>query len=106
MAFPGKGVGVGCFGGASVAEQAAEDVGEEVGEQLAFLEGIGAARGDEVGPELEFGLPGRRLLRDAERPYLLAQDFRVEERFGFDSHLPGDRVCATGKKPSVFLLEK
>jgi hypothetical protein len=27
-----------------------------------------------------------------ERPYLLAQDFRVEERFGFDSHLPGDRI--------------
>src|ERR1035438_8923901 len=27
-----------------------------------------------------------------ERPYLLAQDFRVEERFGFDSHLPRDGI--------------
>jgi hypothetical protein len=33
-----------------------------------------------------------------ERPYLLAQDFRVEERFGFDSHLPGDRVCGSWEK--------
>ena len=44
-------------------------------------------------------------LREIERPHLLAQDFRVEERFGFDSHLPGDRLCAIGKKPSGFLLD-
>jgi hypothetical protein len=41
-----------------------------------------------------------------ERPDLLAQDFRVEERFGFDSHLPGKRVCGIGEKPRVFLSEK
>jgi len=29
---------------------------------------------------LELGLPGGRLLRQVEGPYLLAQDFRVEER--------------------------
>jgi hypothetical protein len=33
-----------------------------------------------------------------ERPYLLAQDFRVEERFGFDSHLPRDRISGAGGK--------
>jgi hypothetical protein len=38
-----------------------------------------------------------------ERPHLLAQDLRVEERFGFDSHLPVDRLCGAGKKPSRFL---
>ena len=77
---------------AGVAEQAAEDVGEEVGEQGGFLERVGAAGSDEFGPMLEFGLPGARLLRQIERPDLLAQDFRVEERFGFDGHLPGDRI--------------
>ena len=89
-------------GRAGVAEQAAEDVGEEVGEQLGFLELVGAAGGDEAGPVLEFGLPGRRLLRQVEGPHLLAQDFRVEERFGFDSHLPGRRLCGAYRKPSVF----
>jgi hypothetical protein len=29
---------------------------------------------------------------------LLEKDFRVEERFGFDSHLPGRRLCGTGGK--------
>jgi hypothetical protein len=78
--------------GAGVAEQAAEDVGEEVGEQLAFFERIGTTGGDEVGPMLEFRMPGQRLIREIEGPHLLAQDFRVEERFGFDSHLPRDRI--------------
>jgi hypothetical protein len=55
---------------------------------------------------LEFGLRGARLFRQIERSHLLAQDFQVEERFGFDSHLPGDRVCGAGKKPSGFLLRK
>jgi hypothetical protein len=53
---------------------------------------------------LEFGLTGARLFRQIERPHLLAQDFRVEERFGFDSHLPGHRVGGAGEKPSGFLL--
>jgi hypothetical protein len=43
------------------------------------------------------------LVREIERPHLLAQDFRVEERFGFESHLPGDSVCGRGEKPSGFL---
>jgi hypothetical protein len=42
------------------------------------------------------------LVREGERPHLLAQDFRVEERFGFDSHLPGKRVSGTGKKTKRF----
>jgi hypothetical protein len=92
VAFPGQGVGIGYLGWARVAEQAAEDVGEEVGQQGGFLELVGAAGGDEIGPVLEFGLPGARLLRRVERPHLLAQHFRVEERFGFDSHLPPDRI--------------
>ena len=53
---------------------------------------------------LEFGLPDRHALGQVEGPYLLAEDFRVEERFGFDSHLPGDRVGDAGKKPSAFVV--
>jgi hypothetical protein len=55
---------------------------------------------------LEFGLPDRRLLRQVERPHLLAQDLRVEERFGFERHLFSGRLCRAGKKPSGFLLRK
>ena len=51
---------------------------------------ISAAGGDEAGPVLELGLPDCRLLWEVERPHLLAQDLRMEERFGFESHLPGD----------------
>ena len=74
------------------------------GSRAVSLNWSARAGGDEVGPVLEFGLPDRRLVREIERPHLLAQDFRVEERFGFDSHLPGKRLCGPGKKPSVFLL--
>ena len=59
----------------------------------------GAAGGDETGPVLEFGLPGGRLLRQVVRSHLLAQDFRVEERFGFDGHLPGEKASGRGGKP-------
>jgi hypothetical protein len=69
-----------------VAERAAEDVGEEVGGQGGFLEIIGAAGCDEFGPVLEFGLPVRHALGQVEGLCLLAQDFRVEERFGFEGH--------------------
>ena len=108
MAFAGKGEGVrgGSRGGggemgimgimgvmsvgganrAGVAEQAAKDVGEEVGEQGGFLEIVGAAGCDEFGPVLEFGLPVPRALGQVEGPHLLAEDFRVEERFGFEGH--------------------
>src|ERR1035438_6433741 len=78
--------------GQAGAEHAAEDVGEEVWEPRACFEMVGAAGRDKFGPMLEFGLPDRRLVREIERPHLLAQDFRVEERFGFDSHLPGKRL--------------
>jgi hypothetical protein len=47
---------------------------------------------------LKFGLSGRRLLGQIERPHLLAQDFRVEERFGLDSHLPDRRLCTPQSK--------
>ena len=124
----GKGEGVGRFGGAGagemgvmgimgvmrvrranragVAEQAAEDVGEEVREQGGFLELVGATGGDEAGPVFEFGLSGGGLLGQDERPHLLAQDFRVEERFGFEGHLPGDSVSGVGRKPSAFVLTR
>ena len=104
VAFPGKGVGVGAVlpARAGVAEQAAEDVGQEVGQQGGFLELVGAAGSDEVGPVLEFGLPGRHLLRQVERPHLLAQDLRVEERFGFDSHLPGRGMRLPGRNQAHF----
>jgi hypothetical protein len=45
---------------------------------------------------LGFGLPSARLLRELERPHLLAQELRVKERFGFESHLPADRVFRAG----------
>jgi len=44
-------------------------------------------------PVLEFGLPVPHALRQVESPHLLAEDFRVEERFGFERHLPRDGVC-------------
>ena len=102
MTFAGKGVGIGGPGRAAVAEEAAEDVGEEIGEQGGFLEAIGAAGSDEVSPVPEFGLPGRRLFGQAEGPYLLTEDFRVEERFGFDSHVPRKRVGMGRGKPRGF----
>ncbi len=43
---------------AGVSERAVEEIREKVGKQLAFLEFIGSARPDEVGPVLEFGLAG------------------------------------------------
>jgi hypothetical protein len=82
-------MGVTSVGGANragVAEQAAKDVGEEVGEQGGFLEIVRAAGCDEFGPVLEFGLPVPHALRQVEGPHLLAEDFRVEERFGFEGH--------------------
>jgi hypothetical protein len=85
MAFAGQGEGVGGAGGTGVAEQAAKDVGEEIGEQLGFLEIVRAAGSDEVGPVLELGLPVRDRLREVEGPHLLADDLRMEERFGFES---------------------
>ena len=62
---------------------------------------VGAARSDEVRPTLEFGLPVRRVLGQAEGPHLLADDLRVEERFGFEGHLFSGSLCRHGKKPSA-----
>ena len=90
--FAGKGEGVGGGGGAGVAEQAAEDVGEKVREQGGFLEIIRPPRGDKAGPVLELGLPLPRALRQAEGPHLLAEDFRMEERFRFERHLFSGRL--------------
>ena len=55
---------------------------------------------------LEFGLPVRHALRQAEGPHLLADDFRVEERFGFECHLFSRSLCRDGKKPSVFAVRE
>ena len=104
--FAGKGEGVRRGDRAGVAEQAAEDVGEEVGEQGGFLEIVSAAGSDEAGPVLELGLPFRDALRQVEGPHLLTQDFRVEERFGFERHLFRGRLWSGGKKPSPYLLRK
>jgi hypothetical protein len=38
--------------------------------------------------------------------HLLAQDFRVEERFGLDSLLPVARLGDAGEKPSAFVLSR
>ena len=49
-------------------------------------------------PVLEFGLPVPHALRQVESPHLLAEDFRVEERFGFERHLLGDRIRRHSEK--------
>jgi hypothetical protein len=103
VTFAGEGEGVSGGGGAGVAEQAAEDVGQEVRQQGGFLEFIGAAGSDEPAPVLEFGLPLRHALRQVEGPHPLADDFRVEERFGFERHLFSGRLGRDGEKPSAFL---
>jgi hypothetical protein len=64
----------------------------EVGEQLAFLEDVGAAGSDEVGPEAESGLPGGGLIGEDEGTQLLAQDFGVEER-GWPRIARGQLAC-------------
>ena len=92
VAFAGKGEDVRRFRRPRVAEQAAEDVGKEVREQSGFLEIIRPPRGDKAGPMLEFGLPVRHALRQVEGPHLLAEDFRVEERFRFECHLFSGRL--------------
>ncbi len=98
VAFSGKGEGVRRFGRAGIAEQAAKNVGEEIRQQGGFLEFVRAARRDEAGPVLEFGQPVPRALRQAERAHLLAEDLRVEERFGFEGHLFSGRLWATAQK--------
>ena len=98
MLSSGKRVGLESLGRAGVAEQAVKEVGQEIRQQRGFRELVGTAGADKVGPVLVFGLPGVRLLGEHERPHLLAQDFRVKERFGFNSHLPGDRVSGDGGK--------
>ena len=90
--FPGEGEGVWRFGGSGVAQQAAKDVGEEIRQQGRFPEVVRAAGGDESGPVLEFGLPVPHGFRQGEGPHLLADHFGVEERFGFERHLPGDKT--------------
>jgi hypothetical protein len=42
------------------------------------------------------------LLRQIERPHLLAQDFRAEERFGFEGHLPQQRISTDEERPGGF----
>ena len=75
-------------------------------EQSGFLEIVGATGSDEAGPVFELGLPVPEALRQVEGPHLLADDLRVEERFGFERHLFSGSLCRAGKKPSGFLLRK
>jgi hypothetical protein len=103
VAFTGKRVAIGCLGRSGVTEHSAEDVRQEFGQQSGFLELVGAPGTNELSPVLEFGLPGGGLLGQIEGPHVLAEDFRVEERFGLDSHLPVKRLCGAGEKPSAFL---
>jgi hypothetical protein len=51
---------------------------------------------------LELGLPVPRALRQVERPHLLAEDFRVEERFGFEGHWPQQRIGTDDERPRGF----
>ena len=53
------------------------------------------------------------LLRDIKKyggysyiSHLLADDFRVEERFRFKGHLFSRSLCRDGKKPSVLAVRK
>ena len=89
------------FGAAGVAKQAAKNIAEEIREQGGFLEIVRATGSDEARPVLESGLPVPEALRHVERPHLLPGDLRVKERFGFESHLFGGRLCRDGEKPSL-----
>ena len=48
----------------------------------------------------------RHALRQVEGPHLLAEDFRVEERFGFEGHLFRGRLGRDRKKPSVLAVRE
>jgi hypothetical protein len=79
-----------------VPEQIGEDVGDKVREQIGFLEIIRAAGGDEFGPVLELGHQGLDSLRQLKGTHVLPDDFRVEERLGFDGHCFWKRLRSGG----------
>jgi hypothetical protein len=72
--------------GPGVTEEIAENVGEKIREQIGFLEIVRATGSDQLGPMPEPGLQCRDAFRQLEGTYLLADDLRVKERFGFDGH--------------------
>ena len=94
---PGVGIEFGC------GEKFVAEVPREIREQRRFLEIVGAAGSDEASPVLELGLQVPNPLRQGERPHLLADDFRVKERLGFERHLLGRRLCPRAKKPSTLV---
>jgi hypothetical protein len=86
LGFTRQGVTIGGCGGPGVAKQSAENVSEEVRQQVGFLEFVGLPGVDEICPMMQAG-PGVFDGRwQNEVAQLLADDFRVEERFGFDCH--------------------
>ena len=61
-------------------------IGEEVREQLGFLQLVGVAGGNPLGPLRELRLGGFHGCGQREIPEMKADDLGVEERFGFDCH--------------------
>jgi hypothetical protein len=96
----GKGEGVERAGRAGEAEEAAKDVGEKIREEGSLVEIVRSAGSDETGPMPEFGLSVLDMLRQDERPHLLADDLRMKEQFGFESHLSRRRLYREWNKPS------
>jgi hypothetical protein len=90
MFFAREGEGVAGTGGTSVTEEIAENVSEEIGKESGFLEVIGAARGDQIGPRLEFWFRGFDAPRQSKGMEVLADNFRVEEGLGFNGHESGE----------------
>jgi hypothetical protein len=68
------------------------------------VEVVGAAASDESGPFLGFGVSGAGSFGQEEGAHLPARDFRLEERFGLDNQLPGERIGVGREKPRGFLL--
>jgi len=63
-----------------------QEVEELLGAAEDFRQRVGPAGGEEFGPVVEPWERRRHAFRHLERPHLLAQHLRMEQRLGFDGH--------------------
>ena len=85
----GNGVARAAVRRAGVAEQLAKEVGQEVGQDFLFLERVGLARREQVGPVLQLRAEGVNMGRQLETGKMRAENVGAEQRFGFDGHGSG-----------------
>ncbi len=74
------------FDGRDVAEQPAEDVGKELGEQFGFLELVGSAGGQHLGPLAQLVPRGHRVFVQSEGCQAGTEHFGAEEGLDFYGH--------------------